>query len=79
MQIKPLPYKNIIFDLGGVLLNIDYNLTVNAFQNLGIINFNQLFSQANQNQLFDKYDKGVYSSQQFRDEIRNLILDNKHN
>ena len=29
--------KNIIFDLGGVILDIDYNLTVKAFEDLGII------------------------------------------
>ena len=29
--------KNIIFDLGGVILNIDYQLTSNAFKELGIV------------------------------------------
>ena len=25
----------IIFDLGGVVLNLDYNLTINAFKKIG--------------------------------------------
>jgi len=31
--------KNIIFDLGGVLLNIDYNKTSEAFKKLGASDF----------------------------------------
>lgn len=33
--------KNIIFDLGGVILEIDKNKTISAFENLGI-NFHQI-------------------------------------
>ena len=28
--------SNIIFDLGGVILNIDYHVTLNEFKKLGI-------------------------------------------
>jgi len=79
MKIKPDDYKNIIFDLGGVLLNIDYNLTVKAFKNLGINNFDELFSQASQFKLFDKYDKGLISSSEFRNEINKLCDKNLSN
>jgi putative hydrolase of the HAD superfamily len=65
--------KNIIFDLGGVILNIDYYLTIEAFKKLGIDNFNELFSQANQNILFDDIDKGKMTSEQFRKELKNLL------
>lgn len=51
--------KNIIFDLGGVLLDIDYNLTRNAFGSLGIKNFDQLYSQASANHLFQRLEMGT--------------------
>lgn len=55
----------IIFDLGGVILNLDYNLTINAFKKLGGENFEQLYSQANQDKIFDKYEIGSISTQEF--------------
>jgi len=64
--------KNIIFDLGGVLLNIDYLATIKSFENLGITDFEKLFSQANQIHLFDKLDTGLISPDEFRNEIRNI-------
>lgn len=67
--IKFGEFKNIIFDLGGVILNIDYNLTVKAFQELGIENFQEIYSQASQDKLFDLYETGKISSDAFVNEI----------
>lgn len=70
-MIIPLKnYKNIIFDLGGVILNIDYSLTESAFVDLGIKDFEKLFSQAKQKHLFDLFDKGAISPADFRNEIK---------
>lgn len=68
----PTSIKNIIFDFGGVILNIDYELTEKAFGNLGIINFKELYSQANQNQLFDRLEQGLISPANFRDGLRKI-------
>lgn len=57
--------KILLFDLGGVLINIDYQATIDAFQKLGIPNFKELFSQANQSGLFDDYETGKVSSFHF--------------
>lgn len=57
--------KNIILDLGGVILNIDYYRTIEAFQKLGIPNFNELYTQAKQEHLFDDYESGKIDSQVF--------------
>lgn len=65
--------KNIIFDLGGVIINIDYNLTINAFKKLGVQNFEHLYSQAQQAKLFDKFETGKISPQEFRKEIKKLL------
>ena len=73
MKIEPNKYKNIIFDLGGVLLNIDYNLTAKAFEQLGISAFSQLFSQAQQEKVVDLYEKGAITSADFRNELRSRL------
>lgn len=62
--------KNIIFDFGGVILNIDYQLTIDAFKEIGMNNFEMAYSQASQIHLFDNLEKGLISPAQFRDGIR---------
>ena len=57
--------RHIIFDLGGVLLNIDYNLTEQAFQKAGISNFHELFSQLKQTDIFDLLETGKISVDEF--------------
>lgn len=64
--------KNIIFDLGGVLLNIDYNLTREAFINLGISQEQLLYSQKEQGLLFDQLEIGNISPEIFYDQIRDM-------
>jgi FMN phosphatase YigB (HAD superfamily) len=58
-------YKNIIFDLGGVFLNIDYHKTSKAFENFGINNFDELFSQFKANELFERLETGNISEKDF--------------
>lgn len=70
MAVEANKYKNIIFDLGGVVLNIDYSLAVKAFKDLGLNGFDTFFSQAQQKQLFDLYEKGQLSSVEFRNELK---------
>ena len=57
--------KNIIFDLGGVILNLDYDKTVDEFKKIGILNFQDLYTQKMQNILFDDFEKGEVSSAEF--------------
>lgn len=56
---------NIIFDLGGVIINLDYSLTTQAFQDLGLTNFEEMYSQAAQTGLFDRFEKGLCSTSYF--------------
>jgi putative hydrolase of the HAD superfamily len=63
----------IIFDLGGVILNIDYQLPVKAFKKLVIDDFSAHFNQAAQSRLLDDYETGQISSEEFIDEIRTLV------
>lgn len=64
--------KNIIFDLGGVLLNIDYDAPVRKFKELGIPDFQKMYSQAQQSNLFDDFETGKISNEKFRDAIRDF-------
>lgn len=57
--------KNIIFDLGGVLLNIDFNRTARAFKALGVNNFETLYSKETADRLFESLEKGHISDAEF--------------
>jgi glucose-1-phosphatase len=50
--------KNIIFDLGGVIMNIDFKQTENAFDKLGFSNFSQYINQFHITPLFEEYETG---------------------
>lgn len=57
--------KNIIFDLGGVILNINYHATSEAFTKLGVHNFNELYSQFHGSDLFNNLETGHVSVEEF--------------
>jgi len=59
--------KHIIFDLGGVLLDIDYNKTENALKKLGIKNV--VFSKKSQDNLFNLIETGKISKKEFIDKL----------
>jgi FMN phosphatase YigB (HAD superfamily) len=61
--------RNIIFDLGGVIINIDYQRTAAAFRSLGLNNFDEIYSQAKQEKLFDKLETGHLHEDHFREEL----------
>lgn len=63
----------IVFDLGGVILNIDYQLPVKAFKALGIDDFSKHFSQASQTALLDDYETGRISSEAFIAEVSKFV------
>ena len=57
--------KSIIFDLGGVILNLDYSKTENEFKKFGILHFKELYSQKKQTLLFDDFEKGKINPKEF--------------
>ena len=57
--------KNIIFDLGGVILNLDYSKTDIEFHKLGLNNFSKLYSKKKQSKIFDDFEKGRFSAEKF--------------
>lgn len=67
-----MPLPALILDLGGVIFDIDYQLTINAFRQLGIQDAEKLYSQAAQSDTFDLLEKGLISPTQFYERIRHL-------
>jgi len=65
--------KNIIFDLGGVILNIDFKATERIFRSLGFHNFDEFYTKASQIKLFDRLEEGKISPDEFRNKLRTLI------
>jgi len=65
--------QNVIFDLGGVIINLDVNLTISAFNKISQIPFENIYTQAQQSELFDQLDKGKISTEDFVSEIKKQI------
>ena len=63
-------YSNLILDFGGVLINIRYQTTAEAFERLGIADFSAWFSQQAQSPLFDDLEIGRVSETEFAEAIR---------
>ncbi|MCU0404627.1 MAG: HAD family phosphatase [Chitinophagaceae bacterium] len=63
--------RNIIFDLGGVLLNLDFERTFRMFEDLGVHNFKQYFQQSHSNPLFAALETGMVEEQAFFEGFRN--------
>ena len=73
--------KAVVFDLGGVLIDIDYQKTIDAFIALGVENASDLYNQFDQSTLFEQYEKGQVSSEAFISQLepltkRNIKKDN---
>lgn len=62
----------LIFDLGGVLVNLDLEQCILNFKQLGLKNFEPLMGQFGQKGFFLEFEKGKISIEQFRDQIRKL-------
>ncbi len=64
--------KNIIFDLGGVIINLDNRRTEEAFTALGIKNFRDYFGHGFAASFFSDYEIGKISDQEFIGGLRQL-------
>lgn len=71
--------KNIIFDLGGVLLHINFQATHQAFEALGIKESAAYISQHHANDLFEKLETGAVSPDLFYKGFREITTRNVSN
>lgn len=65
--------KNLMFDLGGVIMDIDRMQCVRAFESLGFENVGDFLTDYAQRGPFESLEEGRITPAQFRDELRALI------
>jgi putative hydrolase of the HAD superfamily len=73
MGFNPATVRNVIFDFGGVLFEIDYDLPVKAFAGLGYGNFAEVYTQAAQNVVFDQLETGKIDNESFMQYLHALV------
>lgn len=57
--------KNIIFDLGNVIINIDFDLTYQAFEKLTDKNLKEVYQEFEEKQIWERYELGELSNEAF--------------
>jgi putative hydrolase of the HAD superfamily len=62
--------KNILFDFGGVFIDVDYDRTEQAFVDAGIHDFRRLYSQQSASPLFEDLEKGTVDITSFFAQLR---------
>lgn len=62
--------RHIILDFGGVILNLDYKKTEQAFIDLGIADFAARYSQLKQTEIFDRLETGIADRAEFIKELK---------
>lgn len=65
--------KNIIFDFGGVLIDLDVEGCLSAFEQAGAKDIRQYVTGTNELGFFKDYECGAISTPQFRENIRHYI------
>lgn len=64
--------KNIIFDYGNVIFNIDFKQVQQAWKALGINNADEFYGHRHQDPVFNLLERGEISNADFRNRIREL-------
>jgi len=70
--------KHIIFDLGNVILNIEYQKTINEFNKIGIKDASVFYSQSIQQEIFNLLETGKISELDFLNEVNKLCPKASH-
>ena len=67
-------YKTLIFDFGGVIINVDFSLTEKAFALFGIENVGlDFFNDREIGGIFDLFERGLITPSVFRTEMKKRI------
>ena len=62
--------KNIVFDLGGVLVDLDFKTAINGLQQAGFVNVKEQLMAFDQGGIFQKFELGEMTAEEFRTAIR---------
>ena len=71
--MRLLGIKNIIFDLGGVIINLSVEKTHEAFASLSGLTVQEVKELVHQSAFFHEYEKGLISDMEFRNHLRELL------
>jgi putative hydrolase of the HAD superfamily len=63
----------IVFDIGNVLIDIDYEFMVSEFARIANTDFHQIVTYSHQERFFDQYEKGQISTAEFRTILRRYL------
>jgi HAD superfamily hydrolase (TIGR01509 family) len=66
--------STLIFDFGGVLIDLDMNQSILNFKKLGVENVENYLSNFGQSGFFMQLEKGKISADEFRSEIRKMTV-----
>ena len=62
--------KNIVFDLGGVLVDLDFKAAINGLQKAGFANVKEQLQAFDRDGIFQKFELGEMTAEEFRTAIR---------
>ncbi len=62
--------ENIVFDLGGVIMNLDVPKTIQAFKNIGIDNIVNDTGHHYKDDIFNDFETGKVSDAQFIEKLK---------
>ena len=65
--------KNILFDLGGVVIDIDFTRTIQALADISGKTFEDVHEISLKDGYYDKYERGHLSNQEFLDMVRKSL------
>ena len=71
--MKEKGIKNLIIDFGGVLIDLDRQHCIENFAKLGMPNVEAMLDVCHQQGFFLQHEKGLITSAEFRNEIREQI------
>ena len=64
--------KNIIFDLGGVIIDIDTQAIVNQMNKMGFTNVEKLY-EPEFLKILERFEEGIVKASTFRNEVKNYL------
>ena len=62
--------RNIVFDLGGVLVDLDFKAAINGLQKAGFANVKEQLQAFDREGIFQKFELGEMTADEFRSAIR---------
>ena len=71
--LDPAEIRNLLFDMGGVIINLSIDRSKEAFRELGLENPDELLNAYVQKGAFARLESGAIAPQEFFDEIRSVL------